>query len=705
MSAFSRFPPRLQQAIVARLGWTALRSVQDLAGEAILDGKNAVVLAPTAGGKTEASMFPAIANLVERPVDGVGVIYIAPIKALLNNQEERLGTYTEMVGLKRFVWHGDVSDGEKRAFVKEPTELLMTTPESLEVMLLSPRVPAEKLFADLRMVVIDEVHAVAGTERGAHLMSVLERLRKCTPNDIQRVGLSATVGNPQQILEWLQGTSAREGVVVDPPKVAARRDLRVSLHEHLVDLAAEAGRRAAGAKSLFFCQSRALTEAVAERMREQGTEVFVHHGSVSKEERHAAEAKFHHGSNACIVCTSTLELGIDVGDLDLVFQANAPSTVSSFMQRMGRTGRRAGQTANTSFLCEDDEAVLQAVALVELARAGWVEPVQMNRRCWPVMVHQLFAMTLQFGAVSAERCWEQVRLVPDFADITRPEFDRMIAHMLRTEFLFESGGVLSIGTRAERVFGRRNFMELYAVFSSPVLYRVQTANGRELGSLEQGFVDRLVEEMSAFLLAGRGWLVEHVNHADKLVRVREAPRGQKPAWGGYVPALLGFEICQRMKQVLTDAEAVPYVDAAGMRALQARREELGDTLRRDFALQSDGDEVRWWTFAGGKINHTIKYALEVSQGWRVIVDNFSLRISGAGATDGAVRAAVAELSRSGFWEKPETRQALLAKLPAYRLSKFQDALPDAFALEMVGRYMLDVTATQRFIGELVDERN
>jgi len=690
---------------VARLGWTALRPVQDLAGEAILDGKNAVVLAPTAGGKTEASMFPAIANLVERPVEGVGVIYIAPIKALLNNQEERLGTYTEMVGLKRFVWHGDVSDGEKRAFVKEPTELLMTTPESLEVMLLSPRVPAEKLFADLRMVVIDEVHAVAGTERGAHLMSVIERLRKCTSNDIQRVGLSATVGNPQQILEWIQGTSGREGVVVDPPKVAARRDLRVSLHEHLVDLAAEAGRRAAGAKSLFFCQSRALTEAVAERMRGQGTEVFVHHGSVSKEERHAAEDKFHHGSNACVVCTSTLELGIDVGDLDLVFQANAPSTVSSFMQRMGRTGRRAGQTANTCFLCEDDEGVLQAVALVELARAGWVEPVQMNRRCWPVMVHQLFAMTLQFGAVSAERCWEQLRLVPDFEEITRPEFDRMIDHMLRTEFLFESGGMLSIGTRAERVFGRRNFMELYAVFSSPVLYRVQTANGRELGSLEQGFVDRLVEEMSAFLLAGRGWLVEHVNHADKLVRVREAPRGQKPAWGGYVPALLGFEICQRMKQVLTDAEAVPYVDAAGMRALQARREELGDTLRRDFALQSDGDEVRWWTFAGGKINHTIKYALEVSQGWRVIADNFSLRISGAGATDGAVRAAVAELSRSGFWEKPETRQALLAKLPAYRLSKFQDALPDAFALEMVGRYLLDVSATQRFIGELLDERN
>lgn len=701
MSAFSRFPPRLQEAIVSRLGWTSLRPVQEIAGEAILDGKNAVVLAPTAGGKTEASMFPALANLVVRPVDGIGVIYVAPIKALLNNQEERLGTYTDMVGLRRFVWHGDVGEGDKRAFVRDPTELLMTTPESLEVMLISPRVPVEKLFADLRMVVVDEVHAVAGTERGAHLMSVLERLRRCTPNDIQRVGLSATVGNPQEILEWLQGTSGREGVVVDPPKSPSRREIRVSLHDSVIAIADEAARRASGAKSLFFCQSRALTEHAAERMRGKGTEVFVHHGSVSKEERHAAEAQFHHGTNACIVCTSTLELGIDVGDLDLVFQANAPSTVSSFLQRMGRTGRRAGQTANTTFLCEDDEALLQAVALVELARAGWVESVQVNERCWPVLVHQFFAMALQFGAVSAERCWEQLRIVPDFRGITCAEFERMIAHMLKTEYLFESGGLLSIGQQAEREFGRRNFMELYAVFSSPVLYTVQTETGRELGSLEQGFVDRLVEQMSAFLLAGRAWLVEHVNHAEKQVRVRPAPGGQKPAWGGYVPALLGFELCQRMKAILTDASPIPYVDGAGTQALEARRQDLGATLRRPLAVQNDEGALRWWTFAGGKINHTLKHALELSQGWKIVPDNFQLRISGDGLSDDGLQAAVADLGRTEFWEKPETRQALLARLPAYRLSKFQDALPDAFAVEMVGRYLLDFDATRRFVAEVI----
>ena len=697
MAAFSRFPPLLQHAIVGRLGWTALRPVQELAAEAILDGKNVVVLAPTAGGKTEAAMFPVLAHLVEQPVSvSVGAIYVAPIKALLNNQEERLGTYAEMVGLRRFVWHGDVPDGVKREFVREPVELLMTTPESLEVMLLSPRLPTERVFPDLRVIVVDEVHAFAGTERGAHLMSIIERLIRNTRNDVQRVGLSATVGNPDEILAWLTGSSKRTGVVVAPPKVPARRDLHVSLYETVLDIARDGARRADGKKSLFFCQSRALTEYIAERMRGQGTEVFVHHGSVSREERQAAEAQFHHGTNACIVCTSTLELGIDVGDLDLVLQANAPSTVSSFLQRMGRTGRRAGQTANTSFLCEDEEAALQAIALVELARAGWVEPVPVLRRCWPVFAHQIFAMALQFGAVSPERCWDQLRVVPDFAEIRRDEFDRVLDHMKRHDYLFESGGLLSVGERAERVYGRRNFLELYAVFSSPVLYRVKTTAGRELGFLEQNFVDQLVEEMSAFLLAGRAWLVEHVHHDDKVVRVREAPRGKKPSWGGFAPSLLGFDVCQRMKRVLTDSTPIPYADTAAIRAIEARREELGDTLRRPIATQTDDGAVRWWTFAGGKINQTLKYGLEWSRNWSVKADNFALCVSGTGVSDGAVREGIRELSSVAFWSKPETTSAILGRLPAYRLSKFQDALPDAFAVEMVGNYLLDVPRAQVF---------
>ncbi len=698
MSAFARFPPRLQEAIASRLGWTSLRPVQEMAGEAILDGKNAVVLAPTAGGKTEASMFPALANLVANEPDGVGVIYIAPIKALLNNQEERLGTYAEMVGLRRFVWHGDVADTEKRKFVREPAEILMTTPESLEVMLVSPKSPVARLFKDLRLVVIDEVHAMAGTDRGAHLMSVIERIAPASANDVQRVGLSATVGNPDDILAWLKGSSRREGVVVNPPKVPTKRELHVGLLESVASLAHEASARAAGKKSLFFCQSRSLTETVAERMRGRGIDVFVHHSSVSLEERRAAEERFHHGTNACIVCTSTLELGIDVGDLDLVFQANAPTTVSSFLQRMGRTGRRTGSTANTTFLCEAPEAVAQAVALVELARQGWVESVAVQSRCWPVLVHQLLAMTLQWGAVSAERCWEQFARVPDFQGVRREEFDAVVEHMRKEDFLFEAGGLLSMGQKAERRFGKKNFLELYAVFSSPVLYRVVTQAGRDLGSLEQDFVDRLVENMSSFLLGGRAWAVDRVNHEDRVVTVRDAPAGVKPSWGGFVPQFLGFDLCQRIKAVLTEDAAFPYVDPAGMKTIAEKRDDLGPLLRRSGpAIQIDGGSARWWTFAGGRVNHTLKYGLEIAEGWKVMADNFLVRVEGDGVTHDSVRTAAGRMSSLDFWDALDARRSILARLPNYRLTKFQDCLPERFALEVIENYLLDVGRTVRWL--------
>lgn len=708
-SAFSRFPPRLQQAIVARLGWSGLREVQELAGHAILDGKNAVVLAPTAGGKTEASMFPVLANLLAHPGTGESVraLYIAPIKALLNNQAERLGLYTEMVGRDRFLWHADVPQNARKRFLKEPVDLLMTTPESLEVMLVSSRVPTAKLFTDLRFVVIDEVHAMAGLDRGAHLMSVIERLARFTSNDIQRIGLSATVGNPEAILAWLQGTSKRDGVVIDPPKKPARRQLKIHLDASIAGLASRAAGKARGHKSLFFCESRALTEIIADRVRDRGTDVFVHHSSVSLEERELAEERFQRGGDASIICTSTLELGIDVGDLDLVFQTNAPSTVSSFLQRMGRTGRRAGSTANTTFFCDDPESVLQATALVELAREGWVESVPPQTRCWPALVHQTLAMCLQFGGISRENLRDQLARVPDLRGVSREEFDEVIDFMLRRDFLYESGGLFSMGDRAERIYGKKNFLELYAVFSSPQYYRVFTQGNKEIGYLEQQFVDSLVEEMTSFLLGGRAWLVHAIDHKQRTVTVVAAPRGKKPSWGGFAPKLLGFELCQRIRRLLIEDSEHPYLSDDARATLDGYREDFGQLLggvgsaggtgHGGHPIRLDEGNARWWTFAGGQINHTLKYALAETTGWKIIADNWHLRIEGDGISHGAVEQAILDISVPGFWDDLDVWQRIIAKVPPYRLSKFQPALPPRFEQEMLGRYLLDIAGTRRFL--------
>ena len=689
MSVFDRFEPRLQHAIVSRLGWRSLRPVQEQAGEAVLDGRNAVILAPTAGGKTEAAIFPVLSQLLQTTATGVSALYVAPIKALLNNQAERLGLYTEMVGLRRFVWHGDISSSARQRFVKEPAELLMTTPESLEVMLISRRVP--DLFGRLQAVIIDEVHALAGTDRGAHLMSVLERVAAQSVHDVQRSGLSATVGNPAAILEWLRGSSQRPGAVVDPPAKPARRRVLVVRNEDDREMARDASAVARGHKSLFFCQSRSTSEAVAERLSRHGTNVFVHHSSVSKEERLAAEEQFQRGSDACIVCTSTLELGIDVGDLDKVFQAEAPSTVSSFLQRMGRTGRRDGQVANTTFFCLGDETVLQASALIELARDRWVESVRVTDRCWPVLLHQVLALALAHDGISPDAAWSHLSRVPDFAGIHRAEFDRLMAWLIRDQGLDLHSGRLLLGPKTERLFGRRNFMKLYAVFSSPATYAVLTTAEQPIGTLEQDFIDQLIEGASCFLLGGRAWVPVRVDHDLRRLYAEPAPRGKEPTWKGYLPNFVGFEICQRIRTLLMSTSDPPYLHESARAALARSRDTYGDVLRLGQAIEYDDGEIRWWTFAGGRINNTLRYALRACNAdWTVVPSNFELSIRGPDLSRHAFDEALARIETVEFWEDEALWRDIAADLPNYRLSKFQPLMPPWVVREMVAGFLLDM---------------
>ena len=697
MSVFHSLHPRLREAIVSRLGWSSLRAVQEEAGEALLAGHNAVILAPTAGGKTEASMFPTLSQLLTDEPAGLGAIYIAPIKALLNNQADRLGLYTEMIGLRRFVWHGDIGSSARKRFLRDPATLLMTTPESLEVMLVSQKVDARALFGDLRAIVIDEIHAMAGSDRGSHLISVLERIAALSRHDIQRVGLSATVGNPRQILSWIQGSSKRPGSLVDPPVPPKPRELLIVHRESREELAHDAAKAARGRKSLFFCESRTATEAAARRMQALGIEVFVHHSSISKDERARAEELFHKGGDACIACTSTLELGIDVGDLDRVLQAEAPDSVSSFLQRMGRTGRREGKKANTLFLCFADVSVLQAAALIALARKGWVEPVELDDRCWPVFIHQLMTMSLAEGGVGIEAAWRHLSALPDFSGIRRVEYDRLLRWMQADGGMLQVSGRLVLGPKAERRFGRRNYMDLYAVFSTPALYRVHTLDAREIGTLNQDFVDRLVADASSFLLGGKAWQVFRINHKDKIVTVQAAPRGKEPTWGGYLPQFLSFELCQQIRALLLEDDVPGYLHPTAKEVLGQWRDGLGGVLRRS-SLEQEDDEIRWWTFAGGKVNSTLRYALQASNAdWKVVPDNLSVKIRGDNLSLSEVLEAIEALRDPEFWEDEALWRAVMEGLPSYRLSKFQALMPPWMEREILATFLLDLSGAWRFL--------
>jgi len=625
MSVFKRFHPQLQRGIVSNLGWSSLRPVQELSSEAILDGKNAVILAPTAGGKTEASFFPCLSRILEMQKPGVKCIYLSPIKALLNNQEDRIGEYATMLGLSRFKWHGDTKKSAKNKFIKDPTDILMITPESLEVMLVSGSIDCKAMFENLSFVIIDEVHNLADNDRGNHMLSVLERYRDFAANDFQRIGLSATVGNPQEILHWLQGSSQRDGIVVDPPKNPSKRQIEVKFTDNYAELVSE---RALGKKSLFFCDSRRKAEEVAKSLQNRDVEVYVHHSSVSKEERLAAEQAMNTGKNICIVCTSTLELGIDVGELDNIFQYDCPSSVSAFMQRMGRTGRRPGSISNTTFFTMINEPLLRSIAIIELARQHWVEPVKSNDKSWHLLVHQLMIMCLQHGAVSRFDAWSRINKANCFAGINTDEYHKVVNYMIEEDFLMEESGLLSMGLEAEGQFGRFNFMEMYCVFSSPLTFSVKTLGGQELGSIEGDFAKSL-NQGDSFILSGKAWTLNRIEYENKIFWVTASCAGKIPKWSCQDSYAFSYKLCRMIHDVLTADTIYPYCDDEAQDQLNLIRDDF-TFLNGTFApVHIEEQSVYWWTHAGGRVNNTLKEVFKLILGADVTTNNFYLKIKGS----------------------------------------------------------------------------
>lgn len=688
-SSFFRLHPTLQHAITHDLGWRSLRPVQEQATAAILDGANAVVLAPTAGGKTEASMFPVLSRVLEESVAPVAALYICPIRALLNNQEHRIGQYCSMVGLSAFKWHGDVAASSRKRFLERPAHVLMTTPESLEVMLISQRVDAERLFANLAMVVIDEIHAFAGDERGAHLVAILERLSRFCGKDIQRIGLSATVGNPEVIGEWLQGSSKRHNKLINPPKPPTKRRLAIDFVEDVHALAVQAARVGAGKKSLVFVESRGMAERVAAAMAGRGIEVFVHHSAVSRADRRLAEERFAKGNNTAIVSTSTMELGIDIGDLDLVLQADAPKTVASLLQRMGRTGRRTGSVANFRMLCMSPESMLQGVALLQLMERGYIEDLQPHRSAARVLAHQVMALSLQQGGISRHRLFQFVAGAAGFSKLSEDDVQDIIDTMIDRDILYEADGRLSLGADGEARYGRRHFFELYSVFDTPNTLKVMHGK-TEVGTVSAFFAMGAMFEDGPFCfrLGNRAWRATYIDDRRGLCHVVPAEAGRVPSWLGS-PNDISYELCQEMKAVLMAGDVPVWLDAAG-------REELGD-LRAGYAglLEADtvpveftDDAIRWHTFAGGRANRLLASALEANGGGRWTPGNLSLKPRDA--KGGAqVRDAVAAVLEIDDWDAEAARAAQTIKQAD---GKFDVCLPEGVLAQQRGASRAAYTA-------------
>ncbi len=572
MTGFDRLHPSLQHHVVNSLGWCELRPLQYEAIAPVLDGLNCLLLAPTAGGKTEAAVLPVLSKMMQEDWRGLSVLYVCPIRALLNNLNDRLTYYAGLVGRSCGLWHGDVAQAVKARILNEPPDLLLTTPESLEALLVSRRTDRAYFFGHLKAVIVDEIHAFAGDDRGWHLLAVIERIRKLAGLDVQRIGLSATVGNPERLLTWLCGSSERQRAVIAPPAPqTADAEVTLDYVGSLANAAHVLRVLHCGEKRLVFCDSRSRTEELATHLRAQGVRTFVSHSSLSAEQRRDAEAAFRDQRDCVIVATSTLELGIDVGDLDRVIQIDAPATVSSFLQRLGRTGRRQATRRNCLFLATSRESLLQASALLDLWRQGHVEPTEPPPAPFHLVAQQTLALILQQGGIGRRAWHEWTEAVLVAAHIDAAISTAILEHMLAAGILTEDSGILGIGPEGERLFGRKNYVSLLSIFDTPPVFTVFWGP-KDIGCVHPISFRRNNGAPVILSLGGRSWLVKHVDWDRQTAHVTPAEYGGRSRWLGSSQPLR-FELCQAVRRVLLGSgtrdlwsrRAVTEIDAPATR--------------------------------------------------------------------------------------------------------------------------------------------
>ncbi|QDP94553.1 DEAD/DEAH box helicase [Microlunatus elymi] len=690
-AGFSELHPVLQHHIVNTLGWRELRPLQQAAIAPVVAGEDALLLAPTAGGKTEAALFPLLTRMANESWAGPSVLYVCPLRALLNNLEPRIASYAGWLGRSVAVRHGDTGAGARRRIAIDRPDIVLTTPESLEAMLVSTTIDARILLSEVRTVVVDEVHAFAGDDRGWHLLAVLERIAELVGRPLQRIGLSATVGNAPELLTWLQGSGrGRRSAQVINPEVpgSTSADVELDYVGSVTNAAKIISALHRGQKRLVFAESRARVEELAQRLIDLGTETYVSHSSLSAAERRRAERAFAEARDCVIVATSTLELGIDVGDLDRVIQVGTPTSVAAFLQRLGRTGRRRGTSRNALFLTTSDDELLTAAALLLRWSQGYVESVVAPPGPRHLLAQQLLALCLQKGQVGRTTWVEPLRDLGLTSDV---ETMKITEWMIESEHVDVDSAMLFVGPEAERRYGYRHFIELLSLFTSAPEFLV-VHGSHEVGSIDPYALIRKVNGPRVITLAGRGWLVQHIDWSRRRAYVEPSESLGTSRWIG-IPQPLSYQLMQAERGVLLGSApaSVQMSDRAGSQLIRIREELAGRVDHRATVIESTTGRSRWWTWAGGRANASLMAALEamdpalIDEGY--VFDNRSIALR-AGVDAGALRSVLVrargQLGKSDSGIRPIVTQQALEQL------KFSELLPPDLARATLEARLEDV---------------
>lgn len=729
-SGFDQLEYRIQRWIWAE-GWTSLRDAQEWAVPVLVNAdQDVIIAAATAAGKTEAAFLPILTNLLNQDDSPGAVLYISPLKALINDQWDRLSHLCEQLEIPVVAWHGDISSSKKHRFLKSSEGVLLITPESLEALFVNRGSSLGGVFQNLRYIVVDELHAFIGSERGKQLQSLIHRVELVAGCRLPRVGLSATLGDMKMASEFLRPGCADTVTVIESknsnqtlqvqvrgyiqPPMSELMKARVEL-SHDGENEAEQENKASpdfaianhiykvlrGSNNLVFPNSRAQVEWYADQLRRRcendgvPNEFWPHHGSLSKELREQAEHALKVGNQpASAICTTTLELGIDIGSIKTVVQIGAPPSVASLRQRLGRSGRRPGEKATLRVYCKESpltdgsslsdqlrQGLVQTISMVRLLARGWFEPPRAQGIHASTLVQQCLSVIAQCGGASAADLWKSLIAEGAFPKVEKSDFMGLLKSLGEHELIIQdSSGLLLPGEVGERLI---NHYEFYSAFTSDEEFRL-VCDGKTLGSVP---VSRPLTKDQRIIFGGRRWQVRDVDLQAKVIIVSAARGGAPPQFDG-LGAMVHDVVRKEMRAVLADSAPCPFIDSSAQALLDEARKTFSSLRLGDGYLIESGSKCSLISWLGDYANDAL----------RLLLNHVGLPCHNTGLVieiDANITQANAALNAVGSLD-PGDLNSTLADVENMLREKWDWALPEPLLKRSFASISLDIPAAILF---------
>jgi len=607
--------------------WEKLNPIQEIAIPTIKENNDTLVIAPTASGKTEAVLIPLFDDILSNNLEPLSVIYVSPLKALINDMNERIENWCDYFNLEVTKWHGDVTPSKKHAFLKKPTDFLLITPESLEVIFMNKSFEEKtRIFKNVKYIIVDEIHYFVESDRGTQLNSLLNRIRHFSQHSFTIVGLSATVGNPELVSKWLNPQKPAK-IVSDSSRKEFQYKVLCGSEIDICKVLSKYKNK----KLLIFVQSRKDAEKYYHILKRtlKLKNIYVHHSSIDKERREESEKKFKEYNDGFMISTSTLELGIDIGNIDIVVQIHPPHNVSSFLQRIGRSRRRKDTNPRTIIFYENGKFtyadILISLAEISLTKEGHIENIAIPEKPKDIYFHQILSTIFEHGRIKQKKLFNSLEDSFVFSNIEKNDFKSIIETMEEKGFVDYKDCYLSLGYNFEKKYGKRNFLDFYTVFCPNYEFKVKEGV-KNIGSLDSSFVILFLKPGKSFILGGLPWKVKEIDHKRFVVKVKKdkQKKGDIPQWvseGGILDYLITRRIYkiflgdEKILSYLDDSSQQSYFDDYARKNVLELVESASDAGFKNGIIpvefNSKEHKVYIYTFAGMKANALLSTILSL----------------------------------------------------------------------------------------------